>query len=495
MTNKIKTVGAFLIGLSVASSVTYAQLGGRGRNVQFVDGAAISPSSITSSGPVSGQTFNATTASGSQAYTCTNTGCRLSLGATTRYLVDDGTNLEFVAPVQATSFEATTTTGSALTGGGATNPLLFTSNTPDSWTNQGANGAFTFKAANNLNFGDSLVTFQDGTGATVARINDDGWFYSTAFASYNIGAQTSLYSQRSDSASSVAWSVDATNLQTEGSEIMVWRAFAPQNFWEERAGINHLGLLRVNKSNETQPTCNATNRGRIFYANHGGSGNDVAEVCMASGANYAWQPYAFGDANASFNSCNATATSGSSFSGGNASTQLLISSNTPDSITSTATAAIEMQASQNIDDFDALFNLKRSNGDVRFQIRENGRVVMYDELRVSNILPDSFATMNLNGRISDGASAVAIDLRSAQNLTTTGAKIVSVKNNNTTEVASIDKDGLLRVNAANAAKPTCNSTNRGKLFFLDGAAGVADTYEICMKNASDVYAWKTIVTP
>ena len=101
--------------------------------------------------------------------------------------------------------------------------------------------------------------------------------------------------------------------------------------------------------------------------------------------------------------------------------------------------------------------------------------------------------LTLGGAQVDGASSVGVILRSQNVYSTAGSKLVSVRNQNT-EQASIDKDGLLRVNAANAAKPTCNATNRGKVFFLDGAAGVADTYEICGKSAADVYAWKTIVT-
>lgn len=190
MRNKIKVAGAFLIGLVVSSSVTWAQLGGRGRNVQFVNGTAISPSSVTTSnvntttlnvgttsstgirlhalnevtsytptdftsahsvfgrnavtGASSGGVwltyhttdneavvgalspgsawrplsfpasawkfrpnglaaiaditntgaFNSSATSGNQAFTCTNTGCRLSLGNTARYFRDDGSQLE-----------------------------------------------------------------------------------------------------------------------------------------------------------------------------------------------------------------------------------------------------------------------------------------------------------------------------------------------------------------------------------------------------------------
>lgn len=375
--------------IGVLSPVTaWRRLRLRGADFQFINAADSVLLGIGASGNVSAfGSVNSQVASGNNAYTCTYVGCRLSLGNTGRYLTDDGTNLEFVAPVQATSFEATTTTGSALTGGGATNPLLFTSNTPDSWTNQGANGAFTFKAANNLNFGDSLVTFQDGTGATVARINDDGWFYSTAFASYNTGTQTSLYSTRADSASSVAWSVDAVSLQTEGSEIMVWRAFAPQNFWEERAAINHLGLLRVNKSNEAKPTCNAANRGRVYYLDGAAGVPDTYEVCSKNAADaYAWVQVGF--------------------SSENASAPMTLTSNTPDTVTSGTVPAIRLQASQNITDTDLLMSVEDSAGNRRLAVSENGNGTFAGNVTAGSGVITNF--FNQTGYGSRGNNAITI---------------------------------------------------------------------------------------
>jgi hypothetical protein len=74
-------------------------------------------------------------------------------------------------------------------------------------------------------------------------------------------------------------------------------------------------------------------------------------------------------------------------------------------------------------------------------------------------------------------------------------RTVAIQNNVSTEVAHFSKDGLLRVNQANAAKPTCNSDNRGRIYYLDGAAGVADTMEVCMKDASNNYDWETVASP
>lgn len=38
-------------------------------------------------------------------------------------------------------------------------------------------------------------------------------------------------------------------------------------------------------------------------------------------------------------------------------------------------------------------------------------------------------------------------------------------------------------------KPTCDSSVRGNMWFEEGGAGVADTWEICCKNAADAYVW------
>jgi len=45
------------------------------------------------------------------------------------------------------------------------------------------------------------------------------------------------------------------------------------------------------------------------------------------------------------------------------------------------------------------------------------------------------------------------------------------------------------------SKPTCDSTTRTGIFYVQGAGGVADSVEICMKDAADAYAWKVLATP
>lgn len=49
--------------------------------------------------------------------------------------------------------------------------------------------------------------------------------------------------------------------------------------------------------------------------------------------------------------------------------------------------------------------------------------------------------------------------------------------------------------ATTGTKPTCNSTNRGQLFFEEGVTGggaTADVLYMCMKAAADTYAWETV---
>jgi len=136
------------------------------------------PSSITTTGPVSAANYNATTASGNQAYTCSNVGCRLSLGSTARYLVDDGTNLEFVAPLQATRFDATNSTGGVATfkAGNATSTAYFESNTTDAFTgaSTGLDSAFVFKVTQDVGDGDIIFSVVNAAGNVSYFVQENG---------------------------------------------------------------------------------------------------------------------------------------------------------------------------------------------------------------------------------------------------------------------------------------------------------------------------------
>jgi len=46
---------------------------------------------------------------------------------------------------------------------------------------------------------------------------------------------------------------------------------------------------------------------------------------------------------------------------------------------------------------------------------------------------------------------------------------------------------------ANAAEATCDSSIEGKMTVVTGGAGVASTVRVCLKDSSDIYAWRPIV--
>jgi hypothetical protein len=325
---------------------------------------------ITTTGPMSGQTFNATTASGNQAYTCTNTGCRLSLGNTGRYFDDNGSRINSSATLGAP---------------------VFTNNVFDTAILRGnrENSAFSV-----------------------------GVFIENSFA-----------------------------FSTEGAKLVSFRN-------------NNAEIANIDKD---------------------------------------------GDFTAL--TCNATATSGSSFTGGNATGNLTMTSNATDSVTSATVPAIRLQASQNITDADLLMSVEDSGGNRRMTLTEVGNLVVGNQINAGGqIFSSSQFETTFGGFTATGPSAAlnsstntagspSIILRAITNRTAADVKLVSIRNNTTDEKAFFDILGLLRLNAGNAARPTCNADNRGRVYYLDGAAGVADTMQVCMKDASDNYDWETVASP
>jgi hypothetical protein len=49
-----------------------------------------------------------------------------------------------------------------------------------------------------------------------------------------------------------------------------------------------------------------------------------------------------------------------------------------------------------------------------------------------------------------------------------------------------------RLDPSGTARPTCDSTQRGKFWVEYGTAGVKDTVAVCAKDSSDVYQWRLI---
>jgi hypothetical protein len=48
-----------------------------------------------------------------------------------------------------------------------------------------------------------------------------------------------------------------------------------------------------------------------------------------------------------------------------------------------------------------------------------------------------------------------------------------------------------KLNPDNTARPACDSTQRGRIWFTQGGPGVADTRDMCMKNADDTFSWRS----
>ena len=61
-----------------------------------------------------------------------------------------------------------------------------------------------------------------------------------------------------------------------------------------------------------------------------------------------------------------------------------------------------------------------------------------------------------------------------------------------TERARIHADGGFQL--ITNTRPTCNAARRGTSWYVAGGAGVADTYEVCGKDAADSYAWVAAAT-
>jgi hypothetical protein len=55
----------------------------------------------------------------------------------------------------------------------------------------------------------------------------------------------------------------------------------------------------------------------------------------------------------------------------------------------------------------------------------------------------------------------------------------------------LEVNGGVRLNTA-TAKPACDATIRGTFWVTQGGAGVKDAVEVCAKDATDVFAWRTL---
>lgn len=111
----------------------------------------------------------------------------------------------------------------------------------------------------------------------------------------------------------------------------------------------------------------------------------------------------------------------------------------------------------------------------------------------------SYSSLMSNVPTLTGATVQLLDQDSAvaNNSTVTGTTVKDALN--TLDIGKVDlagdtMTGTLEASAGvvlntTGTQPTCDSSVRGMMWYVQGATGVADAFQICMKDASDVYAW------
>jgi hypothetical protein len=92
----------------------------------------------------------------------------------------------------------------------------------------------------------------------------------------------------------------------------------------------------------------------------------------------------------------------------------------------------------------------------------------------------------------DNATAIGANAAvSASSALVLGDNSVSVGIGTSVPTARLDVNGGVRLNTA-TAKPACDATTRGTFWFTQAAVGIKDSAEVCAKDASNAYAWRTL---
>lgn len=98
---------------------------------------------------------------------------------------------------------------------------------------------------------------------------------------------------------------------------------------------------------------------------------------------------------------------------------------------------------------------------------------------------------SIRGKDANDNAGIGVVLDNTIALTTDGAKTVDFKTGGVSR-AYIDHGGGIRLGLQDQAKPTCDASHRGTIWYDPAANGSLDTLEICRKSALDSYDWVTL---
>lgn len=114
------------------------------------------------------------------------------------------------------------------------------------------------------------------------------------------------------------------------------------------------------------------------------------------------------------------------------------------------------------------------------------------------------------GEIGGGFSDSGIDFALSQTeiyqggsyplyLTTNGVKRITILGNGFVGIGAIDPKQALEVNGGlrlhtATLLPSADINSEGTIWVVEGASGVADTLQVCLKSAADTYSWITLAT-
>lgn len=129
----------------------------------------------------------------------------------------------------------------------------------------------------------------------------------------------------------------------------------------------------------------------------------------------------------------------------------------------------------------------------------SSNLVVSGNLRASTAYPSSSSypfVLKGNRAVGSGPSVIA---GSNDPQTTATVNIFGVSPSDAVDGSDatflVNAAGMPRIGIGNTtATPTCDATERGRIWVVEGGAGVTDTVSMCLKAAADTYSWITITT-